>query len=122
MPQQFLNGPEVGPRIHQIRRKGMSERMNALPFDSSRPVEPVNPPLHAPGRQPGTPTGEEQGLAIAPNVAEQGLASLEVPPKRRLGLPAYRNNPLFPALTSHPNLIREQIEISKVGPGEFREA
>src|SRR5690606_6466676 len=47
MPQQLLHRANVIPRLKQVRREGMPQRMTARPFpDSARPNRLGHPPLH----------------------------------------------------------------------------
>ena len=64
VPQQFLDGPQVGAFIQEMSGEGMSERMRAdLPRDQSPRVAGHQAP-HASGRQAAATVVEEDRRVV----------------------------------------------------------
>ena len=122
MPQQFLDGSEVGAGVHQVRRETVPERVRAdLAVDPAHEDRPVDNALDRPrGQTPAAPA-DKDGIFPAPfRAAAADLRPFfKVLPQCPQRGPAHGHDPLLPALPPDPHQTLAVIDILQIQTGQF---
>src|SRR5678815_2245842 len=111
VPQQLLDGPEVGASLQEMRREAVPQGVGA---DSSRKCHSLhalgNEETHRSIRETAPPGIDEQGVRPGTRLA----ADREVGVDGGAGSPTERNDPFFSAFTQHSDHSTGPVDLAHV--------
>jgi len=115
--QQFLNGPEVGPSLEEMGRKGVAEGVGRDPLGQGQiPDATSNQFPDGPICQSPTAGAEEEGVRAArPRRAERQVLLESVSRGSSEG-----NDAFFSPFAQHPYRAPDEVHLGQVQPDELR--
>src|SRR5690606_10462570 len=121
-----LHGSQVRAGVEEVGGEGVAERVYRETGALVELVEKLaDGELHRSHAQPSPSSREkERGAIGAPSLhlTQQVVAPGLVVPQREHGVIAHRKNALLLPLATHLHLLRDEVEVADVDPGELGEA
>ena len=126
--QQFLDDPDVGPAVQQVRGERVPQRVRRYVGSGVQPGADGGGVQHAPGTLPGQPAAsrvQEHGRADRPALGRRresrpGAHQVRLEGAHRVA--AHRDHPLLAALAGQPHdRVLIQPEFVDVKPGRLRD-
>src|SRR6185437_10102312 len=125
--EKLLHGAEVGAGVQQVRREGVAQRVHGeagVFIDlAEKRGDGVLHGAHA--NAPAGAAQKERGAIDASPAAEHArelVAPGLVVPEREHGVVAHGDDALLASLAAQLHLLRYQVQVAAVDPGEFGEA
>src|SRR5688500_15066248 len=122
VPQQFLNGAQVGAALQKVRGKGVTQRMwTDAELGAALGHIAVHQPMDAASRQSRAAIVHEHRVALLARDG-QGHAIFEPLAQRALGRVIEWHDPLLRSLAHHAHSSRAQVDILHVDANQLAEA
>ena len=123
MPQQLLDGAEIGAALEQVRRERMAERVRRGPIGKPARLHPSIDHQPRPARREWSAAGVEEERTASGSSTGEGLATSPEVDGQRLGRRTAEDHlALLVALAQHAQALQSDVEAAQLGAGGLRDA